>query len=160
MLWLLAKMEGEDGWPDRKVIVLAACDCAELALKYVPEGENRPRKAIETARKWAPGKATLEDGESAAYENGAYAAAETAAEAGAEAAAEAAAAAFDADGANYAFAYAYEHGVSYDIAEAGAAAAAEPAYAGYDTAEAAATVAAAVFKHCADIVRGYMEVED
>ena len=95
MLWLLAKMEREDGWPDRKVIVLAACDCAELALKDVLQGENRPRKAFETARKWARGKATLEDVESAAYENGAYAAAE------------AAAAACDADAANYAFAYAY-----------------------------------------------------
>jgi hypothetical protein len=87
MLRLLAKMEREKGWPDRKVIVLAACDCPELALKYVPEGESRPRKAIETARKWARGKATLEDAENAAYQNGAHAAAETAAEAAATVAA-------------------------------------------------------------------------
>ena len=43
---------------DRKLVVLAACDCAETALKFVPAGEDRPRIAIETARKWASGEAT------------------------------------------------------------------------------------------------------
>jgi|GEM_PF-6745249 len=37
-------------------LVLAACDCAEMALRYVPAGEDRPRLAIEIARKWARGK--------------------------------------------------------------------------------------------------------
>lgn len=45
----------------RQELVLAACDCAELALRYVSEGENRPRLAIETARRWAKGDATVEE---------------------------------------------------------------------------------------------------
>jgi len=47
-------------------LVLAACDCAETSLFYLPEGENRPRIAIETARKWAVGEASLEDVKKAA----------------------------------------------------------------------------------------------
>jgi hypothetical protein len=46
---------------DRKLVVLAACDCAEQALRFVPDGENRPRAAIETARKWAVGLATIDE---------------------------------------------------------------------------------------------------
>jgi len=46
---------------DRKLLVLAACDCAETALEFVPVGEERPRRAIETARRWAAGSATLEE---------------------------------------------------------------------------------------------------
>lgn len=64
MLWLCGKMEGKKGWSTRQEIVLAACDCAELALpifeKKYPE-DKRPRKAIETARLWAQGKATIEE---------------------------------------------------------------------------------------------------
>lgn len=45
----------------RQELVLAACDCAETALRYVPEGEDRPRLAIETARRWARGEATVEE---------------------------------------------------------------------------------------------------
>ena len=59
LLWLVGKMADKKGWPTRKQAVLAACDCAEKALKYVKEGEDRPRLAIQTARKWARGKATL-----------------------------------------------------------------------------------------------------
>jgi hypothetical protein len=59
LLWLIGKQADKAGWPTRKQVVLAACACAETALKYVPKGEDRPRKAIETARKWARGKATL-----------------------------------------------------------------------------------------------------
>ena len=47
MLWLAAKT-----WVDRKLTVMAACDCAELALRHVPDGEDRPQKAIEAARAW------------------------------------------------------------------------------------------------------------
>lgn len=61
MLWLLGKQLGKKGWPDRKTLVLLACLCAETALKFVPKGEDRPRKAIETARAWCEGKATLEE---------------------------------------------------------------------------------------------------
>ena len=60
LLWLCGKMADKKGWPTRKQLVLAACSCAETALKYVKEGEDRPRIAIETARKWARGKATLQ----------------------------------------------------------------------------------------------------
>ena len=45
----------------RHDLVLAACDCAELALRFAPEGEDRPRIAIETARRWARGEATLDE---------------------------------------------------------------------------------------------------
>jgi len=55
MLWFAARVG-----VDRKLVVLAACDCAETALKYVPEGEDRPRAAIEMARAWTRGEATIE----------------------------------------------------------------------------------------------------
>ena len=56
MLWIAAHLE-----IDRKLIALAACDCAETALKFVPEGEDRPRIAIETTRAWCRGEATIGD---------------------------------------------------------------------------------------------------
>ena len=34
-------------------VVLTACAWAETTLKYVPKGKDRPRKAIEAARRWA-----------------------------------------------------------------------------------------------------------
>ena len=43
---------------DRRLVVLAACACARTSLRYVPEGEARPLRAIETAEAWARGKAT------------------------------------------------------------------------------------------------------
>jgi len=52
MLWLAPRLEGQHGIT-RKGIILAACACAETALQYVPEGEHRPRMAIEAARKCA-----------------------------------------------------------------------------------------------------------
>ena len=61
MLWLAGKMHDKPEWPTRQQLVLAACDCAELSLKYVPKGEDRPRVAIETARAWAKGKATIDE---------------------------------------------------------------------------------------------------
>ena len=67
MLWLAGRLD-----IDRKLIVLAACDCAETALKYVPEGEDRPAKAIQTSRNWCAGTATEQDCRDAA--NAAYAA--------------------------------------------------------------------------------------
>jgi hypothetical protein len=107
MLWLLGKQIGKKGWPDRKMLVLLACLCAETSLKFIPTGEERPRKAIETARAWCEGKATLEEiraaaaAADAAY--AAYAAAAYAAYAAAAYAAyAAAAAAYAADAAAYA----------------------------------------------------------
>ena len=85
LLWLAGRMEGREGWVTRQELVLAACDCAELSLKYVKDREDRPRIAIETTRKWARGEATLEEvriARRAAYDAGydaGYAAADTAA---------------------------------------------------------------------------------
>ena len=55
-LWCLRALDGMDG-PIREL----ACDFAETAIKYVPEDEDRPRKAIETARRYARGEATDEE---------------------------------------------------------------------------------------------------
>jgi hypothetical protein len=55
LIWLVAKL------CDRKTVVLCACDCAEQVLQYVPEGEDRPRIAIETARRWCRGEATIDE---------------------------------------------------------------------------------------------------
>ena len=60
MLWLVGKLSGPTESPSRKKLVLCACECARLSLKYVKEGELRSLKAIETAEKWARG----EDGKS------------------------------------------------------------------------------------------------
>lgn len=63
LLWLCGKMADTPGWPTRKEVVLAACDCAETALKYVntDDDDDGPRKCIETVRAWAAGTATLDD---------------------------------------------------------------------------------------------------
>jgi len=45
----------------RQELVLAACDCAETALRFVPEGEDQPRLAIETTRRWVRGEATVKE---------------------------------------------------------------------------------------------------
>lgn len=62
LLWLAAR-----AGVGRRLVVLAACDCAETALVHVPSGEERPRIAIETARRWARGGATLVEVRYAAY---------------------------------------------------------------------------------------------
>ena len=51
----------------RRDLVLAACDCVETALQFVPADEHRPRLAIETARRWAHGEATLDEVAAAAH---------------------------------------------------------------------------------------------
>ena len=92
MLWLCGEMEGTKGWPTRQQIVLVCCDCAELSLPIYEKkcpGDERPRTAIETARKWAKGDASIEDVRSdadAAYAACAAAAAAAAAYAAAYAA--------------------------------------------------------------------------
>jgi len=72
MLWLAGSLD-----IDRKLLVLAACDCAETALQYVPEGEDRPAKAIQVSRNWCGGTAFIGDVRNAAYAaaNAVYAAA-------------------------------------------------------------------------------------
>ena len=99
MLWLLGRLSGPPESASRKKLVLCACECARLALKYVPAGEGRPRRAIETAEAWVRGTAgvTLADVQAAAH--AAYAAAHAAYAAAAYAAAAAARAADAADAA-------------------------------------------------------------
>ena len=70
MLWLAGRID-----IDRKLLVSAACACAEPALAFVRAGEDRPRLAIEVARAWCVGTATLDDVRAAAA--AAYAAART-----------------------------------------------------------------------------------
>lgn len=54
---------------NQQTAVLFACDCAERVLplfeREYPD-DQRPRQAIETARKWVHGKATLEEVQAAA----------------------------------------------------------------------------------------------
>jgi len=114
---------------DRKILVLAACDCAERSLKHVTKGDDRPKIAIETARKWAGGdeSVTIEDvrhAADAAYAaaRAAYAAARAAAYAAAHAAAYAAA---------RAAAYAAAHAAARAADAAHAADAADAAHAAY-----------------------------
>ena len=75
MLWLLGRLSGEPGSEGRRKLVLTTCQCARLALPYVVEGEERPRKTIEVTEAWAKneGGITLEDIQNAA-EGAAYAA--------------------------------------------------------------------------------------
>ena len=61
MLWLAGKMKADKGQ-----LVRAACKCARLALRHVPEGERRPKVAIETAEAWCDGRAAVEDVRAAA----------------------------------------------------------------------------------------------
>ena len=119
---------------DRKLLVLAACDCASTALQYVPDGELRPALAIQAARDWCAGTGT----------------ARAAAGAAARAAAEAARAAAWATARAAAWAAAW--------AAARAAARAAEATGGAEAAGAAAWAAraaaeAAAHKQCADLVR-------
>jgi len=48
LLWWAAKCG-----VDRKLLVKAACQCARRALRFVPDGEMRPLRAIEAAENWA-----------------------------------------------------------------------------------------------------------
>jgi len=44
---------------DLKLGVWCAAACVETALKHVAAGDNRPRMAVETARRWVLGRATM-----------------------------------------------------------------------------------------------------
>jgi hypothetical protein len=75
LLWLCGRMADKPGWPTRKDIVLAACDCAEQVLHLVKPGEDRPRKAIEAARTWVRGEIGIDEVRAYAHAaNDAYAA--------------------------------------------------------------------------------------
>ena len=60
LVWLLGSLHFR-GALARETLVLAACACAETALCHVPAGEERPRLAIEAARRWTRGEATVEE---------------------------------------------------------------------------------------------------
>jgi hypothetical protein len=151
MLWILARMAGKKEWPSRKTVVLCACDCAETALQFVPEKENRPKIAIQTARKWAEGKASkIECKKAADAGHAAYHAAYAASAAAANAA-------FASSAASYAASYAASSSAAfyaaYDAADAAAAAA--NAAASYDdyVAFAAYVAEKEALKNMADIIR-------
>jgi hypothetical protein len=55
MLWLAGRAN-----VDLKLLVLIACDCARSVLHLVPDGEHRPRLAIEAAEAWCRGESTRE----------------------------------------------------------------------------------------------------
>lgn len=63
LLWLVAR-----AGVDRRLVVLAACDCAETALVHVPAGEEQPRIAIEAARRWVRGEVSTEEMRAAVYD--------------------------------------------------------------------------------------------
>lgn len=89
LMWLAGQVD-----IDRRALVLAACDCAELAAPYwTPDTELACVWAIDAARRWARGETELDEVR-AAYTAAsyAYAAASYAAAAAAAAAAYAAAA--------------------------------------------------------------------
>ena len=56
MLWLVGKFAGEPWSDGRKPLVLAACECARLALPYTKD--PRVLKCIETTEAWTRGEAT------------------------------------------------------------------------------------------------------
>ena len=58
MLWLLAWTTLSQDDPRLRLV---ACDFAKAVLIYVPAGEDRPRRAIECARRFAAGDATREE---------------------------------------------------------------------------------------------------
>ena len=128
MLWILDRTRKRNS-PTHRKLVLTACACARLSLKYVTKGERRPLIAIQTAERWARGLATIQEVRMAAYAANAVAA-------GGGAAAAAAYAAVDADAA-------------YAAVDAVAAAAA------YAAVDAAAAARANTLKRCAAIVRKY-----
>ena len=138
-------MEGKKGWSTRQQIVLVACDCAELVLpiyeKKYPD-DKRVRNCIEVTRKWANGKATIEEVRQARRAaDAAYAAAYAAAAAAAYAAYAAADAAY----------------AAYAAADAAAAAA---AYAAADAAAADATARLRTYKQCAEFCRKRLAIRD
>ena len=63
MLWLIGKQAGEPKCDARRPLVLAACECARLALPHVKNGETRPLRAIETAEAWARGESGITIGQ-------------------------------------------------------------------------------------------------
>ena len=137
LLWLAAR-----AGVDRRDLVRASCAVARRALQHVPEGESRPRIAIETAEAWARREVTI-----AAVR---------------DAAADATFASADAAAA-YASAAAYDAADASTAAYAAADAAADAAYAARanslrDAANASYAARANSLRDAAAIVREYFPV--
>ena len=121
LLWFAGKCSGEPEGKKRKTLVLASCACARLALPYTKDA--RVRVCIETAERWANGKAAMD--ELMAARNAAdtaYAAAYAAA-----AASSASSSASSAASSAYAAAYAAASAAAYAAADAASASAAASA---------------------------------
>ena len=110
MLWVISKTVGTPGDASRKPLIMAACECARLALPYICAGEKRPLRSIEAVEAWCREEVTLDTVRSAAAD--AYAAATPASSAAAYFAAAATAAyatayanAFDVDAVDFAATY-------------------------------------------------------
>jgi hypothetical protein len=150
MLWFAGKRSGEPESEKRKVLVLAACECARLALPYAKS--PTVLACIETTEKWARG-----DGEFARVREARSAAAYAAADAAYADAAYAAAYATDADAAAAYDAAAAAYAAAAYAAAAAAAAAGAAAYAAATYAAAAAADDAdarnRTLKKCANIIR-------
>jgi len=103
LVWLLGELHIR-GALSRQTLVLAACACAETALRHAHARDDCPRLAIEAARRWARGEATVEEVRAASDDVGvgvvACAAFEAAATCAAYAAADADAAGAAADAAD------------------------------------------------------------
>ena len=127
MLWYAGKKSGPVGDERRKKLVLAACECARLALpiweKRYPD-DKRVRDCIETAEKWARNEATLEALQ--VSRRNCYSAATSAATSAASSAAYSATSAASSAATSAAYAAAY---AAYAAAAAYAARAAYAAYA-------------------------------
>jgi hypothetical protein len=158
-LWLAGRAE-----VGRKAVVLAACDCARLALPYTTD--PRVLACIKTTEAWCRGEATIEQVRQA--QRGAWAAyaAASAAAAYADAYAAAAYAADAAAAADHAAAYAADAARAAANAAAAAAAYAARAAAAHDAdaadayataaanaANAAAAARASTLRKCASLVR-------
>ena len=55
LVWLVDRLDPD---PRHIDLWLATCLIAERALRFVPSGEDRPRRAIECRRAWCRGEAT------------------------------------------------------------------------------------------------------
>ena len=143
MLWIMGRLAESPDSASRRRLVLAACECARLALRYVPPGETRPRIAIETAEQWAQraGQINLADVRAAAWAAGAARAAAWAAGAAGAAGADAWAARAAGAAARAAWAAAWAAGAAWAAAWAARAAGA------------AGAAGADALRQCADVVR-------
>lgn len=164
LLWFCTHMIDQPGWPTHQQVVLAACQCARIALRHVNSREKRPLEAIVTAEAWAHGEATFEEVQRAGH--------------AADCVYRQGDVVFLAAQAAYSAAkvvYAWEDGACFRRAQAASSSAGEVAsaaawellFAQRDAGDSAQTASAAqdsirkaVLRQCADIVRRSLKVPD